>query len=123
MASLLGATSVPALADSGNGTPLLSFDFSDNGGAASVTGGTFNVKVDVLPEGTGGYVRTVAIAPADSGVSNLVCKFRAITDSRVNCGFDFSVPGIWMIKAQFAPDPSVPSPVTAVGTTVLRVGN
>ena len=126
VASLVAVASTPALADSSSTsstTPLLSFDLSDNGSAPSASGGVFNVRVDVLPEGTGGYVRTVAISPNDSGVPNLVCKFRAVTNSRVACGFNFTASGNWTIKAQYAPDPSVPNPVTAVGTTVLRVGN
>ncbi len=120
------AVATPAVADSSSSsapTPLLSFDLSDNGGAPSVSGGVFNVKVDVLPEGTGGFVRTVAISPSDAGVPNLVCRFRAVNNSRVICGFNFTVPGNWTIKAQYAPDPTVPDPVTAVGTTVLRVGS
>ncbi len=126
VASLTAIASTPALADSSSGgtnTTLLSFDLSDNGGAPSASGGVFNVKVDVLPEGTAGYVRTVAISPNDSGVPNLVCKFRAISNSRVACGFNFTAPGNWTIKAQYAPDPTIPDPVTAVGTTVLRVGS
>ena len=120
--SLTAIGAAPALASSGP-SPLLSFDLSDNGGAPSASGGVFNVKVDVLPEGTAGYVRTVAISPNDSGVPNLVCRFRAVSDSRVLCGFNFTAPGNWTIKAQYAPDPTVPNPVTAVGTTVLRVGS
>lgn len=144
VASGLGIFALPAAAD--NSSPsfvILSFDFSDNsvpaavstdtnGGfdfagislaavAANDANGAFNVIADVLPEQTGGYVRMVAIAPDNSGSTNLVCPFQPVQQSQVECGFNFTADGVWNIKAQFAPDTK--SDVTSVTVTSLRVTN
>jgi hypothetical protein len=118
----LGITVGSAWADASSGNPItLSYDFSDNGAAPSVSGGAFNVGVDVLPEQTPGVVRMVAVAPADSGASTMVCRFQDVTNSRVRCAFTFTVSGTWTLHAQYAPDRF--SPVAAAATTNIRVGN
>ena len=100
-ASLVGLTALPAHAE---GDRIhLSYDFSDNSDFASASNGVFNIIVDVLPESTHGVVRMVAIAPSDAGVSNMVCRYQVISDSQVECGFNFPVSGTWAIKAQYAP--------------------
>lgn len=99
----------------------MSFDFSDNSSPASASNGVFNVTVDVLPAHSPGVVRMVAIAPADSGNSNLVCTYQTIVKSQVECGFDFTTSGIWSIHVQLAPDTK--SDVEATAVTDLRVGN
>lgn len=119
--SSVGIYLVPAYADPPSAQKIaLSYDFSDNGSPASASGGTFYVSVDVLPEVTTGVVRVVAIAPGDSGVNNLVCRFQTIAQSRVKCGFDFTAPGTWAIRSQFAPN--VSSDVSVVAITNIRVG-
>lgn len=119
--SSVGIYLVPASADPTTLPRItLSYDFSDNGSSASASGGTFYVAVDVLPEETTGVIRVVAIAPGDSGVSNLVCRFQTIDHSHVRCGFDFTAPGTWAIRSQFAPNES--SDVSAVAITNIRVG-
>ena len=100
--------------------PTLSFDFSDNGASPSASGNDFNIIVDVLPEGTPGLVRVVATAPADAGVSDLVCRFRSVERSRVECAFNFTAGGTWSIRAQYAT--TTTSGVTAVTDTNIRVG-
>jgi hypothetical protein len=125
------------VAPSGADNPLfsnvvLSFDFSNNSAPASAntvgsasTGpsstGAFNVISDVLPENTGGFVRMVAIAPAASGNSNLVCPFQPVQQSQVECAFNFSADGVWVIKAQYSID--LKSSVSSVSITSLRVTN
>ena len=65
VASSIGIIAIPAVADSGNGTVLLSFDYSDNSAPPSVSNGPFNVIVDVLPGDTAGLIRMFAVAPAE----------------------------------------------------------
>ena len=98
----------------------LSFDFSDNGSSPSASGGDFNIIVDVLPEGTPGFVRVVATAPDNAGVSNLVCRFQSVWKSRVECAFNFTAGGTWSIRAQYAT--TTTSGVSAVTDTNIRVG-
>ena len=119
--STLGVSVVAAGADqNGPARPNLSFDFSDNGAAPSASGGVFNIIVDVLPEGTPGFVRVVASAPANAGVSGLVCRFQSVDKSRVECPFNFSAGGTWAIRAQYAT--TTTTGVTAVTDTNIRVG-
>jgi hypothetical protein len=125
---------ISAAADnSGNGNVVLSFDFSDNSAPASVSlppvadnsgnsnNGAFYVIANVLPEHTGGVVRMVAVAPDNSGVSNLVCPFQPVQQSEVECAFNFTSNGVWTVKAQYAPDAK--SDVASVSITRLRVAN
>ncbi len=124
----LGITVGPAWADSSPGNPItLSFDFSDNGAAPSVSGGVFNVAVDVLPEQTHGAIRMVAVAPANSGASTMVCRFQNVTEGRVRCAFTFTTSGTWTLHAQYAQylayAPGRFSPVLAAASTNIRVGN
>jgi hypothetical protein len=122
VASSVGFFALPSAADTSSTLPIvLSFDFSDNSVPASVSNGDFNVIVDVLPEHTAGVVRMVAIAPDNSGVSNLVCPFRPVQKSHVECAFNFTSNGVWTVRAQFAPDTS--SDVSSVSITRLRVTN
>jgi hypothetical protein len=122
VASSVCITCLPAGADSSTSSNIvLSFDFSDNSSAASASGGLFNIIADVLPEHSGGVVRMVAIAPADSGYSNLVCPFQPEQQSQAECAFNFTTNGVWSIKAQFAPDKL--SDVASVSITNLRVTN
>jgi hypothetical protein len=117
VASTLGLAAVPAGAVMSvpDGTKVhLSFDFSDNSDAASASGGAFNIITDVLPEHTPGVVRMVAIAPADSGLPSIVCRYQDVTDSQVECGFNFTVSGTWEIKSQFAVNRSADVLATAV---------
>ena len=124
------------VAPSGADSPLfsnvvLSFDFSNNSAPASAnavgsastgpstSAGSFNVISDVLPENTGGFVRMVAIAPAASGNSNLVCPFQPVQQSQVECAFNFSADGVWVIKAQYSID--LKSSVSSVSITSFRV--
>jgi hypothetical protein len=122
VASSVGILSLPAGADSPTPSNIvLSFDFSDNSAPASASNGLFNVIANVLPEHTGGVVRMVAIAPDNSGVSNLVCPFQPVQKSQVECAFNFTSNGVWSIKAQFAPDNK--SDVSSISITRLRVTN
>ncbi|HVA53985.1 MAG TPA: hypothetical protein VNF05_10790 [Acidimicrobiales bacterium] len=122
VASSVGILALPAAADVTIPLPIvLSFDFSDNSAPASVSNGDFNVITDVLPEHTGGVVRMVAISPDNSGVSNIVCPFQPVLQSQVECAFNFTVNGVWTVRAQFAPDTK--SDVTSVSITRLRVTN
>ncbi len=120
MASMLGLAVAPASGDSGLAKMVLSFDFSDNSNPPAVSGGAFNITVDVLPESTRGLVRMVAVAPSDANVANSVCRFQTIDKSRVACTFNFTAPGTWSIRAQYATDTL--SPVSAVSVTNIRVG-
>ncbi len=97
----------------------LSFDFSDNSSPASASGGSFNIITNVLPEHSPGVVRMVAVAPADSGLPNLVCRYQAVSASQVECAFNFTVNGTWEIKSQFATDKSSDVSATAVANIVV----
>jgi len=122
VASSVGILSLPAGADSPTPSNIvLSFDFSDNSTPASASNGSFSVIANVLPEHTGGVVRMVAIAPDNSGNSNLVCPFQPVQKSQVECAFNFTTNGVWSIKAQFAPDNK--SDVSSISITRLRVTN
>ncbi len=124
VAATLGFVAVPAGAElnaSDASKIQLSFDFSDNSNPASASGGSFNIITDVLPEHSPGVVRMVAIAPADSGLPNLVCRFQAVSDSQVECAFNFTVNGTWEIKSQFAADKS--SDVSATAVANIDVSN
>ena len=122
VASSVGILSLPAGADSSTPSNIvLSFDFSDNSAPASASNGPFNVIANVLPEHTGGVVRMVAIAPDNSGNSNLVCPFQPVQQSQVECAFNFTTNGVWSIKSQFAPDNK--SDVSSISITRLRVTN
>jgi hypothetical protein len=122
VASSVGVFTLPAVADnSGNGGVVLSFDFSDNSAPASVTNGPFNVIADVLPEHTDGVVRMVAVAPENSGQTNLVCSFQPVQQSQVECAYNFTTHGVWKIRAQYSPDEK--SDVSSVSVTRLRVAN
>ena len=122
VASSVGILSLPAGADSLTPSNIvLSFDFSDNSAPASASNGPFNVIANVLPEHTGGVVRMVAIAPDNSGNSNLVCPFQPVQQSQVECAFNFTTNGVWSIKAQFVPDDK--SDVSSISITRLRVTN
>ena len=123
VASSVGIYMVPASADtsqSNQSKVTLSFDFSDNGSAPSASGGNFNVAVDVLPERTPGLVRVVAVAPQDSGVSNLICRFQTVDRSKVDCSFNFTAAGTWAIHAQYETDQN--SDLSAWAVTNIRVG-
>ena len=120
--SSLGFFALPARADDlGLSSVVLSFDFSDNSAPASVTNGAFNVVADVLPAGTGGVVRMVAVAPLNSGVSNLVCPFQPVVQSQVGCAFSFTTSGVWSIRVQYATDTK--SLVSSESVTSLRVSD
>jgi len=122
VASLIGAAVMPAGADPIPNRVTLSFDYSDNDAAASSSNGLFNVIVNVLPEhNNDGLVRMVAVAPADSGVNNLVCSFQWISQSQAECAFNFTASGVWSIHAQYEVVPK--SDVVASAVTNLRVGN
>ncbi|HUY17317.1 MAG TPA: hypothetical protein VMV11_07125 [Acidimicrobiales bacterium] len=122
IASSVGFLALPAVADPLPLLPIVvSFDFSDNSAPASLSNGNFNVIADVLPEHTDGVVRMVAIAPDNSGVSNLVCPFQSVLQSQVECAFNFTTNGVWTVRAQFAPDTR--SDVASVSITRLRVTN
>jgi hypothetical protein len=133
---------IPTAADSFSVTNVvLSFDFSDNSGSATVNNGAaagdacvasasptsvacanaFNVISDVLPANTGGFVRMVAIAPASSTANNIVCPFQPVQQSQVECGFDFPSNGVWEIKSQYSIDTVLG--VSSVSITSLRVTN
>jgi hypothetical protein len=104
---------------------VLSFDFSNNSIPATTDSGAFdigfNVVADVVPQNTGGVVRMVAIAPADSTVNNMVCSFQPVQQGEVECTFYFTADGVWTVKAQYATDTK--SGVSSVSTTTLRVSN
>jgi hypothetical protein len=124
VAASVGILTIPAVADnSGTSDVVLSFDFSDNSAPAALSNnnGNFNIIADVLPEHTGGVVRMVAVAPDNSGQTNLVCSFQPVQQSQVECAFNFTTNGVWTIRAQFAPDAK--SDVSSVSITRLRVTN
>ncbi len=121
IAALLGFAVTPVAADPPSARVVLSFDFSDNSSPPAVSNGVFHITADVLPEGTRGVVRMIAIAPAGAGVSNLVCRFQNVVKSRVDCGFNFTVSGTWSIRAQYATDAS--SPIALTTGTNIRVGD
>ncbi len=121
IAASLGLAVAPVAADPPSARVVLSFDFSDNSNPPAVSNGVFHITADVLPEGTRGYVRMIAIAPADAGVPNLACRFQNVLKSRVECGFTFSVAGTWSIRAQYATDLS--SPIALTTGTNIRVGD
>ncbi len=115
--STLGLVAVPAGAEvsASDATKIhLSFDFSDNSDPASASGGAFNIITDVLPEHSPGVVRMVAVAPADSGLANLVCRYQEVSASQVECGFNFTVNGTWEIRAQYAANRETDVSATAV---------
>ena len=118
--TLVGATVVPAYADFAPSRYAMSFDYSDNTAPASASNGHFNVIVD-SPSLNVGLIRLVAVAPSDANVANMVCKFQWISQNQVECGFNFPVPGVWAIHAQYQ---SVPNTDVIAGVvTNLRVGN
>jgi hypothetical protein len=114
---------------------ILAFDYSDNSAPPTVSSGTpaagsdsslapdgsFNIITDLFPENTGGFIRMVAVAPAGSGASNLVCPFQPVQQAQAECWFNFMTPGVWNIHAQYASD--LKSSVSAESITNLRVGN
>ena len=112
---------VPAMADSSSSNVLLSFDYSDNSAPASVTNGSFNVIVDVLPGATTGLVRMFAVAPASTNASNIVCRFQWVNQSQAECAFNFPDNGVWTIHAQYEVVPQ--TDVVDVAVTNLRVLN
>ena len=118
VATSVGVFAVPAIGDtpgtSGPARVSLSYDFSDNNDPASASNGVFNIIVDVLPEHTPGVVRMVAVAPADSGVNNLVCRYQVVSKSTVECGFNFTASGTWAIHAQYASSRGADVVATAV---------
>jgi len=121
VASSIGIIAIPAVADSGNPTVLLSFDYSDNSAPPSVSNGPFNVIVDVLPGDTTGLIRMFAVAPASTNDSNIVCRFQWINQSQAECAFNFPDNGVWAIHSQYVVAPQ--TDVVAVAVTNLRVNN
>jgi hypothetical protein len=121
VASTFGIFVVPASADDTSGTVLLSFDYSDNTAPPSVSNGSFNVIVDVLPGDAAGLVRMFAVAPAVTNDPNIVCHFQWISESQAECAFNFPDPGVWAIHAQYVVAPQ--TDVVAVAKTNLRVDN
>ena len=120
LASTMGFFVVPASADPVDlSKPRLSFDLSDNNAPASASTGVFNIIVNILPEVSSGSIRIVAFAPDTSDVNNLVCRYRAVQDNQVECAFNFTDNGKWLIRAQYAESPQ--SPVIGVAVTNLRV--
>ncbi len=112
---------IPVAADPVPNRVILSFDFSDNTAAASASQGTFNVVVDVLPDGAAGLIRMFAVAPAGTNDSNLVCRFHWINQAQVECAFNFPDNGVWAIHAQYQIVPD--TDVVGVAVTNLRVNN
>ncbi|MGC2175279.1 MAG: hypothetical protein WA614_07435 [Acidimicrobiales bacterium] len=111
------------------GNVLLAFDFTDNSTPPSASAGIndeFNIVVDVFPQNTGGYIRMVAVAPVNSGVSNMVCTtspygtFQPVQQGQAECSFNFTTPGVWAIHAQY--ESVLKSTVTSESITNLRVG-
>lgn len=125
VAGSVGILAIPVSADPNpNPNPvILSFDFSDNTAAASVTPsqGPFNVIVDVLPGNAAGLIRMFAVAPAVTNDPNLVCRFHLINQSQVECAFNFPDAGVWSIHAQYQTAPD--TDVVGVAVTNLRVNN
>jgi hypothetical protein len=102
---------------------VLSFDFSNNSVPATTDGGAFDIAfyviADVLPQNTGGVVRMVAIAPANSTVNNIVCGFQPVQQGEVECAFNFTADGVWTVRAEYATDTK--SGISSVSSTSLRV--
>jgi hypothetical protein len=122
VASTIGIAAIPASADSSNPNKVaLSFDYSDNSAPPSASSGTFNVIVDVLPGTSTGLIRMFAVAPADKNDANLVCRFQWISQSQVECAFNFPDNGVWAIHAQYIVAPQ--TDVVGVAVTNLRVNN
>jgi hypothetical protein len=121
VASSIGIIVIPAAADSTPDKVLLSFDYSDNSARPSVSNGTFNVIVDVLPGDSTGLVRMFAVAPASTNDPNIVCRFQWIDQSQAECAFNFPDNGVWSIHAQYVVVPQ--TDVAAVAVTNLRVLN
>jgi hypothetical protein len=119
VASSVGLYVLPATADS-PAKVTLSYDFSANGQPPSASGPNFIIEVDVLPEQTPGLVRVVAVAPDNSGVNNIVCRFQTVDNSHVTCKFNFTAAGTWSIHSQYAADAN--SDVSAWAVTNIRVG-
>jgi len=122
LAASVGFLAFPAGADSNTppGTAL-SFDYSDNVNPASASNGSFNIIVDVVPAHTAGVVRLIAVAPAAANDPNLVCTFQTITYSQVECAFNFTASGVWIIHAEYAT--STKALVSAGAVASLRVGS
>lgn len=112
---------LPAAADPIPNRVSLSFDYSDNDIAASVSKGSFNIIVNVLPEHATGLIRMVAVAPAGANVNNLVCSFQWISKSQSECSFDFTATGVWGVHAQYQVVPK--TDVVSSAVTNLRVGD
>ncbi len=121
VAGSVGIIAIPVSADPNPNQIVLSFDFSDNTAAASVSQGPFNVVVDVLPGGATGLIRMFAVAPASTNDSNLVCRFHWINQSQVECAFNFPDNGVWSIHSQYQTAPD--TDVVGVAVTNLRVNN
>jgi len=96
---------IPATADDSSAKVLLSFDYSDNSAPPSVSNGSFNVIVDVLPGDATGQVRMFAVAPASTNDANIVCRFQWISQSQAECAFNFPDNGVWAIHAQYVTAP------------------
>lgn len=119
VASTIGILVIPATADPQPGSKItLSYDYSDNNAPASASNGTFNVIVNILPEGNVGLIRMVA-ASLDTNDNNLVCRFQTIDRGQVECAFNFPDNGIWAIHAQYQVAPQ--TDVVATSVTKLRV--
>ena len=121
LATSMGIIVIPAAADSSSSKALLSFDYSDNSAPASVSNGSFNVIVDVLPGDATGLVRMFAVAPASTNDSIIVCRFQWINQSQAECAFNFPDNGVWAIHAQYVLGPQ--TDVVGVAVTNLRVLN
>lgn len=131
LAAGLGFVALPAGADTSTTTSLelnppviLSFDFSDNTQSAAVSNGSFNIITDVLTltgGHSGGIVRMVAEAPANSGDANLVCDFQPVQQGQVECGFKFTTNGVWRVRAEWTDVAG--DAIQAISFTDLRVGN
>ena len=119
--SIIGVTFSPAGADPIPNRISLSYDYSDNNAAASASNGPFNIIVNVLPERYVGLVRMIAVAPAGSNASNLVCYFQWVDSGQAECSFNFSGNGVWAIHAQYEAAPK--TEVIATAVTNLRVSN
>ncbi len=121
VASLFGVALAPAGADPIPNRITMSYDFSDNDQAASVSNGPFNIIVNLLPERYVGLVRMIAVAPVDSNASNQVCYFQWVDAGQAECSFNFTDNGVWAIHAQYEVAPKTEIVATAV--TKLRVSN
>lgn len=121
VASSIGISAIPAVADTSSDKVLLSFDYSDNSSPPSASNGTFNVIVNVLPDNATGLIRMFAVAPEATGDSNIVCRFQWISQSQAECAFNFPDNGVWAIHAQYVVAPQ--TDVVSVAVTKLRVLN